>query len=315
LSDSRGGDTGTPRFFTLDLDLSDGRFANDDLTFTGVTTLSDADGKPFAEGALDPEGIAFAGDGTIYISSEGDASQMIPPFVNAFSLDGKQVRELDVPAKFDPAEDGSSGIRNNLAFESLTVTPDHRTLYAATENALVQDGPAADLTQGSPSRIVAFDTASGKAKAEYVYETDAVAETPVPADAFATNGLVELIALDNGGTLLALERSFSTGVGNTIKLYEARIGDATDVSGIESLAGLANQPKPVEKELVFDFADLGQPLDNIEGMALGPLLPDGRQSLTFVSDNNFSDTQFTQILTFAVDQEGGIGLLGTPSFE
>ena len=47
------------------------------------------------------------------------------------------------------------------------------------------------------------------------------------ADAFATNGLVELIALDNGGTLLALERSFSTGVGNTIKLYEARIGDAT----------------------------------------------------------------------------------------
>ena len=35
--------------------------------------------------------------------------------------------------------------------------------------------------------------------------------------------------------------------------------------------------------------------------ALGPTLPDGRQSLVLVSDNNFAASQFTQFLLFAVD--------------
>ena len=36
-------------------------------------------------------------------------------------------------------------------------------------------------------------------------------------------------------------------------------------------------------------------------MVLGPRLPDGRQSLILVSDNNFAPTQFTQFLLFAID--------------
>ena len=35
-------------------------------------------------------------------------------------------------------------------------------------------------------------------------------------------------------------------------------------------------------------------------MTFGPKLPDGRQSLILVSDNNFAATQFTQFLMFAV---------------
>ena len=35
-------------------------------------------------------------------------------------------------------------------------------------------------------------------------------------------------------------------------------------------------------------------------MTFGPKLPDGRQSLILVSDNNFAATQFTQFLLFAV---------------
>jgi hypothetical protein len=45
---------------------------------------------------------------------------------------------------------------------------------------------------------------------------------------------VELLALDNRGTFLALERSFSAGApgtGNTIKLYEVRLNEASDISG------------------------------------------------------------------------------------
>ena len=52
---------------------------------------------------------------------------------------------------------------------------------------------------------------------------------------------------------------------------------------------------------VFAFDDLGIPIDNIEGMTFGPPLPDGRQTLVIVSDNNFNAGQFTQFIVLAVD--------------
>ncbi len=36
-------------------------------------------------------------------------------------------------------------------------------------------------------------------------------------------------------------------------------------------------------------------------MTLGPRLPDGRQSLLLVSDNNFTPGQVSQFLLFALD--------------
>jgi Esterase-like activity of phytase len=62
---------------------------------------------------------------------------------------------------------------------------------------------------------------------------------------------------------------------------------------------------PVEKRLVLNFDSLRLPtgLDNVEGMTLGPVLPNGQQSLVLVSDNNFSATQFTQILAFGLALE------------
>ena len=47
--------------------------------------------------------------------------------------------------------------------------------------------------------------------------------------------------------------------------------------------------------------DLGVFIDNIEGVTFGPKLVNGKQSLLFVSDNNFSNKQKTQILLFEVD--------------
>jgi hypothetical protein len=58
--------------------------------------------------------------------------------------------------------------------------------------------------------------------------------------------------------------------------------------------------RPAEKTLLIDLDTLGIPLDNVEGMAFGPDLPDGRRSLILVSDNNFAPAQFTQFLLFAV---------------
>ena len=60
--------------------------------------------------------------------------------------------------------------------------------------------------------------------------------------------------------------------------------------------------RPVTKRLVFDLDTLNIVLDNVEGMTFGPRLPDGRRTLILVSDDNFSPTQFTQFLAFAIDE-------------
>jgi 3-phytase len=131
----------------------------------------------------------------------------------------------------------------------------------------------------------------------------------VPPDQFRVNGLVELLPLDNVGTMLALERSFSVGAeggGNTIWLYEISTQGATDVSGEFSLYpnGVGQPPipfTPVTKRLILNVEqDLGIEPDNIEGMAFGPALPDGRLPLILVSDNNFAASQTTQFIVLAV---------------
>ena len=136
---------------------------------------------------------------------------------------------------------------------------------------------------------------SGRAIREYFYWTEPVAAEPIPSDTFSTNGLVELIALDER-ELIAVERSFSVGVGNAIKLFltaprlDRRPGYFTRKRGVGTM----------DKALLIDLDVLGLPLDNIEGISFGPVLPSGRRSLILVSDNNFSETQFTQFLAFEV---------------
>ena len=302
------------RFYTLEINVENG-----DITFTDVTTLLDADGNPFASGSIDPEGIALSDNNTLYISSEGDASQQIPPFVNEFSLNGEQISELPVDEKYTPNAEGTFGIRNNLAFESATISPDGRFLYTATENALAQDSPPATPENESISRIIKYDLTTGEVVAEFGYNVAAVPDVPNPADGFATNGLVELLAVDNNGTLLALERAFSQGVGNTVKLYEVQTQGALDVSSEADLfreepftddgetveaAPFVIDPAVIKTELLDLEADLGIAPDNLEALAFGPTLEDGRQSLIIASDNNFSEGQTNQFITLAVDLEG-----------
>lgn len=135
--------------------------------------------------------------------------------------------------------------------------------------------------------------------------SSAIATESIPADGFKNNGLVDLLAIDNNGTLLALEQSFSAGVGNTIKLYQVRTQQALDVSSVKSLSGL-EVDATAEKRLLLNFADLGIDLDNIEGLSFGSQLPDGRQSLVVVSD-----TQVTQFLAFSIDLDAIPGVKPT----
>ena len=305
------------RFYSLSINLADGRLDLTDVTFNSATTLLQTNRTSFASGTIDPEGIALS-NGNLYISSEGSSNRtnLINPFVNQFSLTGQQLSALTIPTKFFPNATGTRGVRDNLSFESLTVTPNNRFLYTATENALVQDGAAATLTDGSLSRIIQYDLATGQVIREIGYQGDRIANAPIPATGFSSSGLVELLALDNTGTLLALERSFSEGVGNTIRLYEVLTQGATDFQAFANLnnpnfgsplfpdaAQLYEIDFLARKRLLLelDATALGTSPDNIEGMTFGPTLPNGRQSLILVSDNNFNPNQQTQIIALGLD--------------
>jgi myo-inositol-hexaphosphate 3-phosphohydrolase len=301
ISDDRS-EKNPARFYTLKIDLSDGQLDDGDIKFETVTSIKNQSGNLFSERSVDPEGIAITQDGKLYISSEGDANRLINPFINAFSLNGQEQAELPIPENFLPTADQSQGIRNNLAFESLAITPDQRYLYSATENALYQDGPAVSLTEGSPSRIIRYDLKTGQVDKEILYEVGEVPVDSNPPGNATDNGLVELIALDNNGTLLALERAFAPGVGNTLRLYEVQVQNTTDVKDIAALKGL-EVDAVAQKRLLLDFSTLNISLDNFEGMTLGPVLPDGRRSLIVVSDNNFSNAQATKFLAFALDTQ------------
>lgn len=309
ISDDRG-EINTARIYDLDIDLTDGALDAGDVTFTDVTLLSDESGTPYTTQRPDFEGIAQLDDGTLVVSNERLGANDTPGLFLFDPVTGQQTGALPVDARYDGTVP-NQGVRTNLAFESLTTTPDGRFLYTAVENALEQDGPVADTQVGTPVRIIQYDTATGQAVAEYVYVTEPVADQPVPAGSFATNGLVELLAIDDNGTLLAMERSFSNGVGNAIKIFQIRTQGATNVIGEDAIPTAieegelsVNVDAVVTKTLVLDLADLGIVLDNVEGMTLGPVLPDGRQSLILISDNNFSATQFTQVLAFAIDIDG-----------
>src|SRR5215207_101400 len=304
---------GPVRFYTLAVDTSDGALDAGDVQVVDVTVLTDATGVPLQGGTVDPEGLTLTAQGTLIVTSEGfavpatstTAARLVAPFVREFTLAGRQIREVALPPYVTP-DGATTGVRQNLGLESAAVTPDGRHLLTGFENALVQDGPASTLTTTSASRLLDIELTTGDVQGEYVYRDDRVGEAPVPAGAFTVNGLVELLPF-NRRFGLAMERSFSVGAGNTIKLYRYALAGADDVAGVADL-DLAAPVREASKTPVLDLDAVagseGLTLDNIEGMTLGPRLPDGSRALLLVSDNNFTAGQVSQFLLFSADGVG-----------
>jgi hypothetical protein len=309
LSDDQGNrPTGDPvRYYTVDIDLADGTLDDGDVEFVGVTQLFEHQKSPFPPGGLDPEGFTLGREGFFFMSSEGNifADPIIDPFIRRYNHNGRVTADLPIPGKYIP-NGVDWGVRFNLAFESLNLTPNRRYLITAGEGALFQDGPASTFSNGSLARILVYDARQHIPTNEYVYEVGPWAE---PSAIFGVNGIVEVLPIDDVGTMLVMERSFSVGgtqgggTGNVVVINEVSTQGATDVLGVDALyeGGSPIPFTPASQRQGFAFDDLGIPIDNIEGMTFGPSLPDGRQTLVIVSDNNFSPGQFTQFIVLAVD--------------
>ncbi|HBK00733.1 MAG TPA: PEP-CTERM sorting domain-containing protein [Delftia acidovorans] len=304
ISDERGGERGTPRFYNLGIQFDDK--AIQAVTIRKMVTLKGRDGQPLpsTRRTVDPEGIRVAPNGNLYVSSEGnfstDAASLFQPFVREIKVDGSFVRDFETPAAFNYVDNTTSGGRNNKLFEALAVTPDG-SVFTANEDALVEDGPLTTLAAGSVIRVLKLDPATGKSGAQYAYQLpkiplDKAASGSFPPD----NGLPELLAVSNN-EFIAIERAFADGVGNTIRLTRATIEpDTTDVRSFKSLVGASYKPMKRELLLEMPVTYQGVKLDNIEGISWGPRLANGNRTLVLVADNNFADNQVTQFLAFEV---------------
>ncbi len=326
ISDDRSG-INPARFYTLTLDLN--KFQRsaapgmDGVAFGSTTTILTPAGAAFAPNTVDPEGLRYdAARGLLVWSNEGQrsAAGLQNPTVREMKLDGSHLRDFTVPTLFNPAGTAAGtdpvdrGVRNNLAFENLAMSRDGKTLWTATENALVQDGPPAAVGGKSASRVLSFDMATGQPGAQYIYPVEAVVLPPAAPGLFATNGMTDFIEVGDR-QFVTIERSFAVGAqtpgagpnglptGNTIRLYLADARQATDVSGFESVAGAA--VVPMTKLLLLDLSTLKNDdgsflaTDNIEGITFGPEF-NGQRTLMLVSDNNFSGTQFTQFIALGI---------------
>lgn len=306
LSDDRGR-LAPPRFYTLEIQtgLTDVAAPTiESVTVSAVTTLKDADGDEYPRDRLDPEGMALTPRQSLIISSEGVALSQSPPALHEYDLaTGRLQTEFRLPQRLIPAEapdtpEGVMGVRDNQGLEALTLGPTSSAgafepfrVFVATESALAQDF---DANPENPLASRFLHYLIGPEQSTFISE-HAYPLSLEPLGA-VSNGLTELVAIDQGGHFLALERVYGIR-GFEIKLFQLATGSATDTSTFVSLPPL-EALTPIQKQLLLDFSTVEQPvaaIDNLEAMTFGPPLSDGSASLWLMSDDNFSADQSTQI--------------------
>jgi hypothetical protein len=239
----------------------------------------------------DREGIAYDARGRrFFISDES------PAIIEHRAGDGGVVRSLEVPGIF------RKHLAPNQGFESLSLSPDGKTLWTANERALTLDGnlmsPADPISATTRVRLLQYDV-RGDAIAprrQFEYITSGV------HDWGGQVGLCDLVALDDG-RLLALERSaamnFQRVASIRTRIFLIDVSGAIDVSdrALRSAATTTATIGPATTQAVrtsepgkefrlFDGFVCGQRGANLEGLCLGRSLGRMRWSVLGVVDSS-----------------------------
>lgn len=304
-------DINPARFYTAKIRL--GEKGIDTVYMASVQTLLQANGQPFPNRKQDslrtpdPEALRYNPmDQTLVWSSEGERivrsgrKLLADPFIAVATKEGKLRDTFPLPHNLRMSE-GEKGPRQNGVLEGLSFANDFKTLFVSVEEPLYEDGPRAGLNDTSGwIRIIQYDVAGRKPIAQYAYQIDPVVQEPIPRGAFIVNGVPDILAI-NDHQLLVTERSFSTGrLTCNVRVYLAELENAEDISGIPSLAQSPPQ-KPIRKKLLLNMDTLKRWVDNVEGATFGPVLPNGKRSVLFVTDDNFASFEKTQFFLFEIE--------------
>lgn len=247
---------------------------------------------PFNQGGLDTEGMVRTPGGEFWVSEE------YGPSLVHLSAAGT-VLARHVPAGVALPEAGYPVLPTlpailahrqiNRGFESLAISPDGRTLYAALQSPLALPTPQ-EGEQSRAVRLLAFDAGSGRSTGEYVYPLESVSGFDPDADGDQSELKISGMAWYGPDTLMVDERT-----DNVAKLYLARLGGATNL-----LTGPFDDPaarpaleqagvgavRPLAKTLLVDLtASVPSLPKKIEGIAvLGP------KTIAVANDNDFGLT-------------------------
>jgi len=271
--------------------------------FTGRSSFLLAAGR-FAH-RLDPEGLRFGADQTMYISDE------YGPEILQFDRQGREIRRLPLPPWLkvkhpsgDRQEENAkneTGRASNRGMECLAISVDGGSLIGLMQGPLIQDGKkSSDNTKvtGTHCRLLKIDLATGQTT-EFVYELDS-----------EKNGNSEILAMPDG-RYLVLERDSAAGKDAKYRrLIAINLQGATNVYGRASLkaGGVDGHVQPVAKTVYLDLLDpvwnlAGESMpEKIEGITFGPALKDGRRTLLVSTDNDFESSSASRIWVFAVSE-------------
>jgi hypothetical protein len=263
-------DPATDRFWAVS-DNNDGRLLELDVDFdaTGAITSATAVRAVVLSATDDFEGIALpiSTPGNVYVSDE-----LSPPGVREFNLTtGALVQSFTIPSVY-------STVRANTGFESLARNRNDTEMLTAPQQALTADGVlSTSTTTPTVSRMLRLAVSGpGATPAEqYAYVVEPLHATPINGDG-SSLGDVEFLP---DGRVLSLERSEANGQIRARIFHVERLG-ATDVSALGSIA-FGGTYTPVGKTLLL--SDL---FGKVEGIAVGPQLPDGRHAVLLVEDNS-----------------------------
>jgi hypothetical protein len=279
--DNHGTDPARIWFFR---NLSDPKVIRDPLV------LRKPDGTPYDGTTSDNEGLAVLRDGDYLVSSETE------PSIRIYGRNGVQRASLPIPARFAVTGTTPAGQATSTAtLEGLTISRSGREIIASMEGALSGDVSASG--DATLHRFLVYDVdkrGTWHLTKQVAYRTD------------AGNRIPEVQAYGKD-SLLVEEAAFSATAGNSVELYAVKdVDKSPDVSGVANLS-LAPARDVARKQLVTSLVGcptLGAPsretqanplLDNYEGMDITSGGP-GLATVSMISDDNFSATQFTRVL-------------------
>ena len=277
------------------------------VVFKDVVCLSDS--IPFFKNnILDLESAFIDENNDIIITSEGSIKKGKNPTVFSVNKKGEFVSSYTVSEYFKAESYGKP--RHNALFEASTKAYKENGFWIGMEGVLEIDGEApSQKKQTPPARITYYDAITKEPTYQFAYPLDYI-ERPSKGG-FNVNGITAILAYAKD-SFLVVERAFQSGYGingNVVKIYNVVL-DAiiTNTLNIKSLK--TTDYVPVKKQLVFDFNSIRNKLtdkiiDNIEGITLGPVLENGKQSLILVADDNFQKhgKQLNQIIVLALENK------------